>query len=88
MASEITENFFFIMIALITYSDTNYFWLGVNSLKKFSKNDQKGINSRIPLKKLCEKFNHCNDFATNLLNNDFNNDFTQIVLLAVNIYVF
>ena len=63
-------------------------WILWRNLVRTIRKELSDNNSRIPLKKLCEKFNHCNDFATDLLNNDFNNDFTQIVLLAVNIYVF
>lgn len=63
-------------------------WILWRNLVRTIRKELSDNNSKIPLKKLYEKFNHWNDFATNLLNNDFNNDFTQTVLLAVNIYVF
>lgn len=63
-------------------------WILWRNLVRTIRKELSDNNSKISLKKVYEKFNHCNDFATNLLNNDFNNDFTQTVLLAVNIYVF
>ena len=63
-------------------------WILWRNLVRTIRKELSDNNSKIPLKKVYEKLNHCNDFATNLLNNDFNNDFTQTVLLAVNIYVF